>query len=108
MAHAVVLTTAAKRDLEAIWDYIAENDSEQAAQHVLDHLFERVRALSELPERGARPQEMVGLGGRDLRQIFFKPYRVLYRVRQDRVIIVLVADGRRDMRRLLQQRLLSG
>ncbi|QSA95809.1 hypothetical protein [Methylococcus sp. EFPC2] len=28
----------------------------------------------------------------------FKPYRVIYRVVGDQVIIYLIADGRRDMR----------
>jgi toxin ParE1/3/4 len=35
------------------------------------------------------------------------PYRIIYYLSDDRVIIVLIADGRRDMRSLLAQRLLG-
>jgi len=48
------------------------------------------------------------LGIRDYRQTWFKPYRVVYRVLERRVVIYLIADGRRDMQALLQRRLLRG
>jgi toxin ParE1/3/4 len=39
------------------------------------------------------------------REVFFKPYRIIYEVRSGGVYIVFIADGRRDMRTLLQRRL---
>jgi toxin ParE1/3/4 len=45
---------------------------------------------------------------RDFRQVFFKPYRVIYRIRDRSVFIYLIADGRRDMQPLLARRLLGG
>jgi toxin ParE1/3/4 len=44
----------------------------------------------------------------EYRELFFKLYRVMYRVRSDRVYGYLIADGRRDMRELLSRRLLGG
>lgn len=40
--------------------------------------------------------------------MFFKPYRAIYRVQDKKVIIYLIADGRRDMQSLLSRRLLGG
>jgi toxin ParE1/3/4 len=40
-------------------------------------------------------------------EIFFKPYRIIYRVMEDKAYVLLIADGRRDMQRLLQRRLLQ-
>lgn len=54
----------------------------------------------------AIPRELSALGIREYRQLFFKPYRVIYRVLDGRVIIYLIADGRRDMESLLARRLL--
>jgi toxin ParE1/3/4 len=34
-------------------------------------------------------------------------YRLIYRVLERRVIVMVVADGRQDMQRLLQRRLLE-
>jgi hypothetical protein len=36
--------------------------------------------LSDLPERGADPKELLALGIREHREIFFKPYHIIYRI----------------------------
>jgi toxin ParE1/3/4 len=56
---------------------------------------------------GAYPKELLALGIREYREIFFKPYRVIYRVLGNVVHVFLIADGRRDMQTLLQRRLLD-
>ena len=47
------------------------------------------------------------LGIREYREVFFKPYRIIYRVMGDGVYVLVIADGRRDMRALLERRLLD-
>lgn len=103
----VLLTEGAEQDLEAIYDYIAAFDSLASADHVLDGLMEAAEKLSKAPERGSYPKELLALGIREYRQVFFKPYRVIYRTTGKQVIIYLVADGRRDMQSLLARRLLG-
>ena len=103
----VLLTDGAVQDLEAIHDYISEFDCVANANHVLDALMEVVQSLSRFPERGSYPRELVGLGIKEYRQTFFKPYRVIYRVTGSQVIMYLIADGRRDMQSVLARRLLG-
>lgn len=103
----VLLTQGAEQDLEAIYDYISEFDSEANANHVLDKLLNVVEGLSKLPERGSFPKELAGLGIKEYRQTFFKPYRVIYRVTGGQVFIYLIADGRREMQSMLARRLLG-
>jgi len=104
---AVLLTKGAEQDLESIYDYISEFDCAANANYVLDELMEAVESLSKFPERGSYPKELVGLGIKEYRQTFFKPYRVIYRVAGSQVIIYLIADGRRDMQSVLARRLLG-
>ncbi|MGB9671197.1 MAG: type II toxin-antitoxin system RelE/ParE family toxin [Verrucomicrobiia bacterium] len=103
----VLLTEGAEQDLEAIHDYICEFDCVANAGYVLDELMGVVEGLSKFPERGSYPKELVGLGIKEYRQTFFKPYRVIYRVTGSQVIIYLIADGRRDMQSVLARRLLG-
>jgi toxin ParE1/3/4 len=103
----VLLTRSAELDLEAIHDYISQFDCPANAHHVLDGLVGVVESLSTFPERGSYPKELLGLGIKEYRQTFFKPYRVIYRVTGKKVIIYLIADGRRDMQAVLTRRLLS-
>jgi toxin ParE1/3/4 len=104
----VVLTEDAERDLEDLYTYIASYDSLQNAERVLDRPVEVAESLSTHPERGSIPKELRSLGIREYRQVFFKPYRLIYRVVDTRVIVYLIADGRRDMQSLLARRLLEG
>jgi toxin ParE1/3/4 len=107
MPFKILLTNDAAGDLDELYDYIALQDSPRKADHVLDQPEKAFSKLSEFPERGAYPKELLEIGVREYREVFFKPYRIIYRVMDKHVYILLIADGRRDMQSLLQRRLLS-
>lgn len=107
MPFAVLLTYDAARDLEDIYNYIALHDAPQKADYVFEQITKAFSRLSESPERGAYPKELLSLGIREYREVFFKPYRLIYRVMDNNIYILLIVDGRRDMRSLLQRRLLE-
>ena len=69
--------------------------------------MEVVEGLAHFPERGSYPKELVALGIKEYRQTAFKPYRVIYRIVGDQVVIYLIVDGRRDMPSVLARRLLG-
>jgi toxin ParE1/3/4 len=73
----------------------------------LEQVEKAFSTLSEFPDRGDYPKELVSLGIREYREIFFKPYRIIYRVIDKNVYVLLIVDGRRDMQTLLQRRLLD-
>lgn len=107
MPFAVFLTKDAARDLDAIYDYISGNDLLHKADHVLKQIEKHFSTLSEFPEGGVYPKELLELGIREYREIFFKPYRIIYRIMDKNVYVLLILDGRRDMQALLQRRLLE-
>ena len=107
MGNPVILTDAAVNDLDELYDYIARHDTPERAGQVLTRIEKAIASLAESPERGAVPAELSSLGIRTYREVFFKPYRIVYRVLSDSVAVVLIADGRRDMHTLLQRRLLD-
>jgi len=107
MPFKVLLTHDAVRDLEELDTWIARHDSPEKAEHVIDKISEVFQRLSELPERGTHPMELSALGMHDFREVFFKPYRIIYRVERNTVYVYVIADGRRDMQTLLSRRLLD-
>jgi toxin ParE1/3/4 len=107
MGFEVVLTDDAEHDLEDIFDYISASDSPQNADYVLDRLLEVTENLATFPDRGSPPKELRSLGIKEYRQAFFKPYRIIYRLIGEQVVIYVIADGRRDMQTLLSSRLLG-
>ena len=106
MAFLVQLTDDATRDLEEICAYVDRHDKPDRADYVLEQIEKAFSSLAEYPERGNYPAELLDLGIREYREIFSRPYRIIYRVIENNVYVLLIADGRRDMQTLLQRRLL--
>ena len=104
MPYRVLLTRDAANDLQELDTWIATHDSPEHADYVLDRIGE---VFQKLTERGTYPKELSELGIREFREVFFKPYPIIYRVERRTVYIYLIADGRRDMQTLLSRRLLS-
>jgi toxin ParE1/3/4 len=107
MSFAVLLIDDAAHDLDELYDHIARHDAPEKADYVLEEIEKAFARLSEFPERGAYPKELLALGIREYREIFFKPYRIICRIMDKNVYVLLIVDGRRDMQTLLQRRLLE-
>jgi toxin ParE1/3/4 len=105
--YAVSLTEEALSDLDDIADHIAHHDAPAKADYIATRLDEALSSLGTLPNRGTNLRELLALGNRNFREVYFKPYRIIYRVLAQEVIVFIVADGRRDMRTLLARRLLG-
>jgi toxin ParE1/3/4 len=104
----VYITRGAERDLAEIHRYVEASDSPSRADRLLDRILETAEQLVSFPERGHVPKELEAVGIRDYRQVLVGPYRLIYRVREPRVHIYVIADARRNMRSLLERRLLGG
>ncbi|MFP4257162.1 MAG: type II toxin-antitoxin system RelE/ParE family toxin [Desulfobacterales bacterium] len=107
MSFEVMLTHDSARDLEEIYNYIAANDMPARADHVIEKIQQVFTGLSEFPQQGAFPKELLKIGIREYREVFFKPYRIIYRIINSRVYVMLIVDGRRDIQAVLQRRLLQ-
>lgn len=106
MKYEVRVTGVAHDDLYSIYMYIANNDSPGKADHLLDNIEKTMTSLETMPLRGNHPPELQRWGIFDFREIFFKPYRIIYEIKNKTVFIHAVFDGRRNCEDLLQQRLL--
>lgn len=102
----VNLTNSAEEDLFEIYRYVYLNDSEEKAEKLYSKLYEKCSALQEHPYRGHVPPELSLLGIDDFLEITYKPYRIIYQVIKKTVFIHCILDGRRDMQKLLQERLI--
>ncbi len=107
MPFAVRLTDDAAGDMAEIIDHISGRHGTTEARYVIDHIEQALSSLSESPQRGADPKELLAVGVKEYGELFFKPYRIIYRVEEEDVFVLVIADGRRDSRTLLERRLLE-
>lgn len=93
MARAVIWSPAADRDLSSIADFIAR-DSPHYASLFVRSAHEAANSLSELSERGSILEE---LGDTNVRQLLVDSYRLIYRVQEERVVILGLIHASRDL-----------
>ncbi|HWU50149.1 MAG TPA: type II toxin-antitoxin system RelE/ParE family toxin [Asticcacaulis sp.] len=82
----------ALRDLDDIWFYIAQ-DSIDAADAWLDHLFDKATALSGRPAMGRARPEL----GTEIRSLPVHAYMLFYRPLNDGIELVRVLHSSRDI-----------
>ena len=88
----VVWAESGRDALDEVITYIAQ-DSPQAAVHVLDAALAAAASLGVLAGRGRVVPE---LNDPVIREIFVFRYRLMYRVEDQRVVIVAFLHGARD------------
>ncbi|MCC5872860.1 MAG: type II toxin-antitoxin system RelE/ParE family toxin [Gammaproteobacteria bacterium] len=101
----VVWSAAAAADLEAIIDFILAEDSPEQALRVIEKLQLRAQGLTALSSRGRIVPELRDAGIAIYRELLESPWRIVYRLDGDRVLVLAVLDGRRDLADLLLERL---
>ncbi|QTG17011.1 type II toxin-antitoxin system RelE/ParE family toxin (plasmid) [Agrobacterium tumefaciens] len=106
MPYQVLFTEDAEQDIEDLYRFLATRDGIQTAERILGEIEESCLGLEDLPTRGNIPKELAGLGITDYRELHHKPWRMIYRIIGEDVIIYCIADGRRDMQSFLERRLL--
>lgn len=96
-----VLSAAAELDLDAIWEYIAE-DNLDAADRWIAKLFDAFDGLARTPRMGHKREDLTSY------PVLFWPvgsYLIIYRIHEERVEIVGVTQGARDIPSFLRQHL---
>src|SRR3954463_1564284 len=89
-------SAAAGLDLPDIVDYIAQEDP-AAALAVLKRLRLRAAALRAHPQRGRIVPELRQVGTLHYHEVQERPWRILYRIDGQRVLVLAVLDSRRDL-----------
>jgi plasmid stabilization system protein ParE len=89
-----VLHPEALVDLEEIWEFIAAN-SLDAADRVLEEIYQAIRRLVSFPQQGHRRSDLTG---RPLRFQSVRSFLIAYAPDEEPVLVIAVLHGRRNPR----------
>jgi toxin ParE1/3/4 len=95
----VIWTEPAVNDLEEIAEYIAL-DKLNAAQHLVQKVFERVDLLSQSPGSGRKIPE---LSRSKYKEVIVGPCRIFYRFTNGSIYVLHVMRAERELRKYLLQ-----
>jgi len=90
----IIWSPLAQQRVKKIAEYIAE-DNLGAAQKWIHSIYDSVKRLEDFPESGRIVPEF---GKRQIREILFGDYRIIYRLDKETVKILTVRHGRQLLR----------
>jgi toxin ParE1/3/4 len=96
----------AKDDLNEIIDYIEERNIAYAVK-VLDKIELAVKKLDMLPQRGRIVPELEKHGYLMYREIIVDYWRIIYKIENDVVFIMVVIDGRRNIEDIILKQIMT-
>jgi len=91
MALKLVWSEEALEDIESIATYI-EKDSSTYAKSVVLKFFEKAEMLQEFSELGRKVPEFNDV---KIREIFIYSYRLIYQIKEEKILFVAVIHGKR-------------
>ena len=95
----------AKMDLSEIIEYNAFEDEALALQ-ILREIKEKATRLEQLPQSARFVPELKVFDLLTYREIVYSPWRIIYKVEKQQVLILAVLDSRRNLEDLLLKKLL--
>ena len=107
MSAQVLLTDGAARDLDELYADAYDRGGSPRADLFLDRIQDLLTGLEAMPELGRPLPELLRLGLADGRQRRESELRVLYRLREEVVLVVAIAPAARSWQALLHRRLLD-
>ena len=95
------LTEDAVFDIDAIWLYLSQKESEQTADRIVTEIFKSFYKLADIPNSGHRRADLTS---KDV--LFYKvfSYLIIYSPRSKPLRILGVLHGKRNVARILRRR----
>jgi plasmid stabilization system protein ParE len=95
----VIWTNEVYEDIESTAEYISK-DSPFYASAFVEEVLLAGKSLNQFPERGRQVPEM---NDDNIREIFVKKYRLIYKIKKNQIIILALIHGARDLAALWEK-----
>ena len=105
LKYEIIWTNVAENDLINIIEYISV-DSPQNALEILEKIRQKASSLYTLPERGRIVPELQGQGIFQYRELVIPPWRLMYRIADQKIFVMSVIDSRQNVEDVLLNRLI--
>jgi plasmid stabilization system protein ParE len=102
--YTVKWTAPAREDINEIIDYISKTNINYAVK-LLDSMEKKVKKLDMFPERHRIVPELEKYGYFAYREIIIEYWKIIYKIENNYVYIMLVIDGRRNLEDLLLKKM---
>jgi len=104
--YQVIWTKVAENDLINIIEYIAD-DSTSNALKILKKIKKKTSNLYHSPKRSRVIPELGDFGIFQYRELIVPPWRMIYRIAEEKVFVLSILDSRQNIEDILLKRFLN-
>lgn len=101
--YKVIWTVTAKKDLEEIIEYIS-NSSIPVAIEKYETIKKEAKNLELFPNEGRIIPELAEQNITKYKELVISPWRLMYKIDENKVFVMAVIDGRRNVEDILLRR----
>ena len=102
----VKMTQGAEKDLIEIIDFISENNPITALT-IMEKIQRKINTLDHFPYRGSYVPELLAKNIKDFRQITEHPWKIYYKIIENKVYVMAIIDSRRNLKDILINKLIK-
>ena len=102
--YQVSITQGAEADIMSTIDFLLPQGDDDFAGQLLQEFSNAFKSLEQFLSRGHFPPELAELPDKAIRELHVNVYRLIYRIVEQNVFILFVADGRRNIQQALVNR----
>lgn len=94
MSRNFIFTPEAEMDVLAIWEYIADDDSERTADRIIARIYDECEKVGDMPGMGHYREDLL-----DKRHKFWSvwSYLIVYRWEVQPIQVIAIVHGARDL-----------
>lgn len=102
MKYNICFTLTAKQYLLEIASFLKENYGQKTAEKIINEIKEKIKSLSQFPNRGINPKDTL-LKSFEIKFIISGHYLIFYRVNEERKMVNIcgIFDGRMQYKKFL-------
>ena len=103
--YEIIITNNAEQDLNDIILFIAQRDL-QIALNIFEKLQTKIFSLRTFPEKGRVVPELYVHNILQYHELIENPWRIIYKIEKENVLIMTIIDGRRNVEDILLKKLI--
>jgi len=108
MKHEIIWSKDAGDELADIISYIKENTGRITAEKIYTKIISKIKQASENPEGRRIAPLLREFGITYIHQLNINPWIVFYKAADDRMEIISIIDGRRNLEEILYKKIIDG
>ena len=107
MSYKVIWSEDASLDLVDIISYIKSHSGKGIAKKIYTRIKSKIENIIDFPKAGIVVPELVNIGITDIYQIIESPWKIYYKILEDKILVLSVIDGRRNLEEILYKKIIT-